>query len=531
MTARIQRWAPLALVAAVCALPFWGLWRAPGAPMEEGFMLAFPEYVLEGLVPNKDFLHLYGPGGLWVLAAVYKVFGVALEAERAVGYLQQLGIAFGVYVAIRPWGRWVAAMGGAVAAMIILPPIGLVALAWVGAMALGLWSLNAAFGARTMLAGVLAGFALLYRPDLILAVGASGLVLFLGMRLRERKRYLVGAAIGVAPYLVHLAMAGVGNAFEGMFLDPVFELRGGRRLPLPPSWDHFDGFLQRAGLLAEPPWPFPTIESPAQLSLWLLLMVAANVVLFVAGRKVVKATGDRRLIALALFSCGLLPQALQRADSTHLAWVSCIPFGLLPAALHVLLKDLRWRSWVAALAPALVLLVVVPDFTWRSYSDYVGQTFGINRSSGVMRNGDRIFYYGRPDAVVAVNQLLPVVEANTEPGDTLFVGTGDLRKTAYSEAFLYYLLPDLDPATQYIEMDPGVANAEDSGLADEVRAADVLILSSIRDDWNEPNDAQVFGPNEPNEVVEEDFCLLESFGVGLFGRGLYEVYLRCDRAP
>jgi len=520
---RVQRLLPLALVALVCALPFWGLWRAPGAPMEEGFMLAFPEYVLEGLVPNKDFLHLYGPGGLWVLAAVYKVFGVALEVERAVGYLQQLAIGFGVFAAIRPWGRWVAAMGGAVAAMIILPPIGLVALAWVGAMALGLWSLNSAFAARTFLAGLLGGFALLYRPDLIVAVGLSGLVLFLGMKAPERKRYLLGAALGVSPYLVHVAMAGVGNAFDGMFLDPVFELRGGRRLPLPPSWDTFDGFLQRAGLLAEPPWPFPTIESPAQLSMWLGLMVVANVLLFVAGRKVVKESGDRRLIALALFSCGLLPQALQRADSTHLAWVSCIPFGLLPAALVVL-----WRNrYLAALAPALVLLVLVPDFTWRSYSDYVGQSFGINRNSGVMRNGDRIFYYGRPDAVVAVNALLPVVEANTEPGDTLFVGTGDLRKTAYSEAFLYYLLPHLDPATRYIEMDPGVANAEDSGLADEVRAADVLILSSIRDDWNEPNDSEVFGPNEPNEVVEEEFCLLESFGEGLFGRGLYEVYLRC----
>lgn len=495
-------------------------------------MLAFPEYVLEGLVPNKDFLHLYGPGGLWVLAAVYEVFGVALEAERAVGYLQQLGIAFGVFVAIRPWGSWVAAAGAAVAAVIILPPIGLVALAWVGAVALGLWSLNATFGPRPrpMLAGVLGGFALLYRPDLVLAVGASGLVLFLGMKAAERKRYAIGAALGVAPYLVHFAMAGVGNAFEGMFLEPVFDLRGGRRLPLPPSWDTFDGFLQRAGLLAEPPWPFPTIASPAQLSLWLALMIVANIILFVAGRKVVKTSGDRRLMALALFSAGLLPQALQRADSTHLAWVSCVPFGLLPAALVVLLRGRRWRAWAAALAPAAVLLVVVPDFTFRSYTDYVGQTFGINRSSGVMRNGDRIFYYGRPDAVVAVNALLPVVEANTEPGDRLFVGTGDLRKTPYSEAFLYYLLPDLDPATRYIEMDPGVANAEDSGMADEIRSADVLILSSIRDDWNEPNDARLFGPDEPNRVVEEEFCLLASFGDGLFGRGLYEVHLRCDAA-
>ena len=29
----------------------------------------------------------------------------------------------------------------------------------------------------------------------------------------------------------------------------------------------------------------------------------------------------------------------------------------------------------------------------------------------------------------------------------------------HGDAFLYYLLPDLPPATHYIEMDPGVANA------------------------------------------------------------------------
>ena len=146
-----------------------------------------------------------------------------------------------------------------------------------------------------------------------------------------------------------------------------------------------------------------------------------------------------------------------------------------------------------------------------------------------MRSGDREFFYGRPDAVDAVNELVPLVREVSDPGDTLFVGTGDLRKTPYSEAFLYYLLPELDPATRYIEMDPGVANADDSGLADEVRAADVVILSSIRDDWVEPNDSRDFGPDEPNEVIRTEFCLVRSFGTGLFGRGLYELYTRCDR--
>jgi hypothetical protein len=511
--------------------------------MEEGFMLVFPELVLRGLVPNRDFLHLYGPGGLWVLAAAFKAFGTTLPVERAVGFLQLLGVVSAVYAAVRPWGRWVAAAGAVATAVIVIPPIGLTALAWVGAVALGLWSVVNASRAdaadRTwplVSAGLLAGAALLYRPDLVLAVGLSGLVIGLGLRRRDERdgspalrRYVLTAATAtIVPYLVHVAVAGPGAVLRGLVLEPVFELRGGRSLPLPPSWHHFDGFLQRAGLLAEPPWSLPAPPSPAQLSLWLLLLVAANTVLVLAGLRVLRRTGERRLLALAAFSAGLLPQALQRADSTHLAWVSCVPFGLLPAAIVAIAPPVRWPKVLAGALPLVTLLVLVPHFTWRTYVDDVAKSSGARRlESGTMRRDGRVFYYGRPDAVVAVNHLLADVDDVAQPGDTLFVGTGDLRKTPYSEAFLYYLLPQLRPATRYIEMDPGVANADDSGLATELAHSDVVILSSIRDDWVEPNDSRRFGSGEPNRVLRRDFCLVHSYGTGLFGRGLYELYERC----
>ena len=492
-------------------------------------MLVFPELVLNGRVPNRDFLHLYGPGGLWVLAAAFKAFGTLLQVERAVGFVQLVGVVAGVFAAVRPWGRWVAVAGATAAAVIVVPPIGLTALAWVGAVAFGLWSVVLARRGDSLAAlvgaGLLAGFALLYRPDLVVAVGLSGLVVLRGLERRDQRlAYLGGAVAGVAPYVVHLVMAGPRNVIEGLVLEPVFDLRGGRALPLPPSWDHFDGFLQRAGLLAEPPWPLPAPPSPSQLTLWLLLLLAANVVLVVGGAVLLRRSGDRRLLAVALFSVGLLPQALQRADSTHLAWVSCVPFGLVAAALVVLLRN----RVVAAMVPLAVMIVLVPHFTWRTYVDAVAKSAGVRSiDSGEMRRGDRVFYYGRPDAVTAVRDLLDAVDEVAEPGDSLFVGTGDLRKTPYSEAFLYHLLPELPPATRYIEMDPGVANAPDSGLADELASSDIVILSSVRDDWVEPNDSRDFGSSEPNEVLERDFCQVGSFGTGLFGRGLYELYIRC----
>src|SRR5438552_14643274 len=105
---RMRECVSIAIVSGVVLLPMRGLWRAPGPPMEEGFMLVFPEQVLHGAIPNRDFLHLYGPGSLWVLAAVFKLAGTTLWSERAVGLAQQLALIAAVYAITRPWGRRVA---------------------------------------------------------------------------------------------------------------------------------------------------------------------------------------------------------------------------------------------------------------------------------------------------------------------------------------------------------------------------------------------------------------------------------------
>ncbi|MGQ0432042.1 MAG: hypothetical protein ACT452_06515 [Microthrixaceae bacterium] len=547
---RLARLAPLLVVASTLP-PLYGLWLTQGTPMEEGFMLTFPEMVLEGRVPNRDFLHLYGPGSLWVLAAVFAVFGVSLTSERAVGYLQHLGVALGLYRLLRPWGTWVAIGGGGLGAMIVLTPSGLSAMAWVGGLSLGLWAVALAVEAqeadhdsssqrrRALGGGLLAGAALLYRLDLVLALAAAGAIVALNMPTGARRRLVGGVAAGCSPYLAHLVMAGPSATVRGLVLEPVFDLRGGRRLPIPPSPDHFDGFLQGAGALDQAPWPLPAPSGPRQLWLWFFLLLLVGVVLVVAGVIARRRTGQVRLLAIAAFSVGLFPQAVQRPDSTHLSWVSCVAFAVLPAALIELARARRrttdrapvtWQAAGAAvLAPTLALLVVAPYFTYRSYAEATAQTLGRRRTELTIEHQGRSFPYKRHDAVAAVNEMLPVVDDLTEPGDRLIVGPGDLRKTPYSEAFLYFLLPDLVPGTRYIEMDPGVANAADSGLAEEIERADVVILSTIRDDWNEPNDSLRFGPDAPNRALARHFCLVGSFGIDPFdrSRGLYELYTRC----
>src|SRR5258708_8366695 len=140
MTKRRADVIAIGVVTIVCLLPLRGLLRIPGPPMEEGFMLVFPERVLHGAIPNKDFLHLYGPGSLWVLAGIYKVFGTSLTVERLFGLLQQMAIVFGVFALARRWGRAVA-LGSGLLALLFIVPTRLTPLAWVAPVGLGLLAL------------------------------------------------------------------------------------------------------------------------------------------------------------------------------------------------------------------------------------------------------------------------------------------------------------------------------------------------------------------------------------------------------
>jgi peptidoglycan/LPS O-acetylase OafA/YrhL len=553
--ARITRWSidrlsPRARAALVVGflvflvvLPVRGLLRSQGPPMEEGFMLVFPERVLAGAVPNRDFLHLYGPGSLWILAGVYKLFGVTLQVERLFGLLQQIGVVAGVFLLARRWGRTVAAFCGALSILFIMPPIGLTALAWVGGLALALLGLACCVEVRrasndvrarrwALGAGALFALSLLYRPDLVLAIGLGAVLLLWGASRAVKTRVAAGLAAAVAGYAVHIAMAGVDNTWRGLVLDPVFHLRAGRRLPLPPSFGNYDGWLQRVGEIGQLDWPFPTLHGPAQLALWFFGLLGSVLLLLVVGFRALRRDRSslraRTLLAVGVFCLGILPQALQRADSTHVAWVSCVAIAFVPVALVELLAgrrpgwSVRKRAVVSGVSVLALIAIVIPFSELRSYVDYSVQTFGLHRSAHEIRNGDRIFYYGRYDAFLAVEKMIPDVKRVSKPGDRLFVGTGDLRKTPFSEAWLYYMFPELTPATYYIEMDPGVANAKGSRLARDVASANVVILSRVWDGWNEPNDSSKPGPDAPNRVLQKSFCT-----VGIYGGGLYTLLVRC----
>lgn len=537
----LRGWAGIAVVAILVAIPVRGLYRFTGGTMEEGFMLYFPERMTKGDVPNVDFLHLYGPGSLHVLMGWYGLFGHTLAVERTFGLLQHAAIIAGLFALARPWGRLAATSVAGLSVLYVLTPIGLQAMAWNGGLALTLWC--AVFAVRGgyasgraqrlawLAAGALGGLALTYRPDLVVAVG-----LLLGWLVWTQRAAwraaVVGAVVGLGPLWVHLAIAGVRASWRGMVADPVFHLRGGRELPRPPSWDRLDGALQRIAEFEPPWWGLPHLSAPNMIFLWFWAMLAGAAALPVFA--VVQWRRGRRdgrvavLLVVAFVSVGILPQALQRPDSTHLTWVTCIswPFAVVVVADGVQ----RWRPRVAmrsAIAAGAVVAVVLTYtltalFTFRYYVWHTRAGYGLVPATFEVHRGDRVFYFGDGRAALASQQVINELDRLAEPADRLFVGPMDLSRTWYSDAVFYWMFPEMDPATYYIEMDPGLANAPGSRLAADLATADYVILTAFWAGWNEPNSSMDFGSDEPNEVLRQRFCLR-----GEYQGGLVRLYYRC----
>lgn len=531
-------------VLAAIALPLRGLYRATGASMEEGFMLVFPTLVQRGKIANVDFLHLYGPASLDALALWYRLFGDTLESERTFGLLQHLGIVFAVYALARVAGHMAAVMAALVAVVLILTPIGLSALAWHGALALGLWSVVFMARARATgaqrdwwTAGGLAGLALGFRPDLVLALGLAAGWALLARRAsgedgagrgRDVVPFTVGAAVGLLPMWVHLVRAGPVAAVEGMVIDPVFRLRPGRELPRPPSWSKIDGALQAVAESAPPWWRIPALAAEQQLFVWffavIALAVAVPAVVFALRRREPSGTGHPldALAVAGLFGLGILPQALQRPDSTHLAWVAVVSWPLAVAVAAMLLQrrsPLAFAGWRAGLAAgvlsAVVVLVVCPFFTFRTYLLHSRVSVGDLPVPYEIARDDHRFWVGDPAVASAMAQMIPELEARTEPGDRLFVGPGDLRRTVYADTYVYWLFDELEPATYYIEMDPGLADREGSGMADDIRSADFVVLTNTWSGWQEPNASSELGSPEHNQAIADHFCLVASYETNL----------------
>jgi hypothetical protein len=495
------------LVLVVLVLPLCPAFEYTGPPMEEGALLVYPELILKGQLPYRDFETFYGPANIALLAGVYAVTGSSIFVERAIGLLYRVLIFGAFFALIQRWNMTLAA-GCTMIACLLFIPLGIPAYAWIGAVACALWSLwliSQIHSARAcFFGGILAAGALLFRPDLAPAMMLSGLPLFLRMKAARRWKYLYGIGLGLLPFAALTAVVGPREILNNLFLFPVFYSSVGRHLPI---------------FSAEP-----------YVIRLFFMHIAAVVINLLAGGLIVTRRyradiSTRVVLSLALLGLGLTHQAAQRLDFGHVVCAALLSIPVLPLSLWMLCAQWRESAFCSIRAAAASLLVMFSLFfvAPRLFSELHRKSLASLDPQGA--SAVFLEYQGRsfpiPSGRLALDmsELLKHMKVMAKPGERLFVGPADLRRTNYNGTFVYHLLPQLLPATYFLEMNPLSANRPNSRLSSDVASADWLVLDHSWDDWNEANESTKFGTDAPMEVVKSQFQLFGRFGV-------YDLYRR-----
>ncbi len=487
------------LVILALSVPLWPGFDGPATPMDEGSLLVYPELILKGQLPYRDFETFYGPANLWVLSAAYAGFGSSILTERAVGLTYRILTLLAIFALVQRWGTTLAAGCTIVTSLLLLPTV-LGAYAWIGGATCALWSIcviaKPESARRCFLGGILAGLALLFRVDLGPAVIASALPLFLLMRAARRWSYLGGVALALLPLGWLTVAAGPKEILDNLLLFPVIYSSPARHLPI-----------------------FSAENYLVLLFLAHIIAVAGNVL---AG--VIAIRADRRsptaclLLFLALLGLAVTHQAVQRIDLIHVVFVAFVSLGVLPLSIFVIRSHLRVTMSLpveAVLATAIVLLLL-EGISFRATLKASGEVIaGVGGQTGttvfLTRHG-RSFPLSSMNAAVMLRKILDRLDALASPGERVFVGPADLRRTNENETFIYHLIPQLLPATYFLEMNPRSANRPNSRLAQDIASADWLILTHKFDGWNEPNKSAELGSDQPMRVVQDQFELCGQYG-------------------
>lgn len=470
----------MGLAVAFSILPVLGQFVTPLVSTDEILLLVYPEQWLAGRIPHVDFFTVYGPGDFGLLAAVFSITGPSVIAERAVGLLYHVVIATGVVRLTSPLGRIASCAAGVTSALVLLP-LSLTAYAWLGGLALTVWSLALLTGStrsgRPVLAGILGGLVAAWRIEMLVLLLATGPLLW---KTKLTKSYLLGLAIGLAPTAAFLAVAG------RRLLDNVF--------------------LSRMAVNAQ--LDLTTVPT--------LLWVAVVLSLVTTGALAITAlcsSHERRATSVyAMLGALLLPQEMQRIDFVHIGFVMCV---IAPLGVAYLLR--RADSPNRARPPAGLSVIA-------------GVTLAVLSLSALaaIRQSDltSLHHEGRSTPVTSAERprleaKLRLVNRIVPAGSKIFVGASDMSVPTVNDVELYHLLPEYKSDAYFLELPPGVAEKRGSPLLNDILRADALILSDVPESVSEarfPNVGK--GDDSVNRAVASHFCPK--------GRlPHFTVYLRC----
>ena len=514
------------LVLALLALAYVVLGFNRGLSIyDEAIPVMAAERILEGDRPYRDFWVIYPPGQLYLLAALFKVFGASLIVARLAsvtaifatsllmyGMARQLRLP--VSLALLAAGLWTAAVGAIAGATLGAGILTALALGLASA-ALLLRFRREPRPAWLATGGFALGITCLFRHD----IGAFLLLaetVFLAATLEKGTRvdvvhaarsfglYLAAAAGPVVVAVALLLASGVpgGHLVDALVVYPFTGYVAGRSLPLPPLIPDI-GALQAGGI--------SVVQYAAGLRTGLRFYFPVVVLLLVTAvlgirRRATLASERWPVVFVASIGLCLLPYAWVNSDLAHIvpAWA---PALLLFAWL---LHQLPGRGGlrVAGLAAGVVWSLV---FVWGALGAktdaLVGSLLG---PSGLPLDPPRGAHIVAGLDAAPMRAAIRYVQSVVPPEERIFVGNARHDSLVLNDV-MFYFLAGRRSGTRYHELVPGVATTVEvqTRIVQDLERHRVRYVVLRADPGYVPSPA---GARTLDAFIQERFARTETFG-------------------
>ena len=515
---------------------------------DEGLILLGAVRVMNGAIPHRDFYTLYGPGQFYALAALYKIFGVSVLAERAWDTIVRCCSVVLVFIIVgRVAPRRIAVLAAA-ASLVCLGSFGTFGYPVFSALAatlMGFVFLAPALGHETgasglIAAGLCAGVTMLFRYDVgFFIFGAECALLTLSTwsrspdsahRLRTIIQTLTLFSLGFAVVVLPIALA---FAFYAAIPDLIFDV-----VIFPARF-----YVKMRSL------PFPRLTSlrtePAAFAVYLpLTLCAAAVPTIVAiaryRRENEKIPGYASepppmradllwtLLGLLVLTFVFFGKGAVRVSTIHMAMalITSLALG------GVLAQPVPGRGFVASTMVVVGLLAgavftlsslhtglqnALQNIAWaRDPASWTLPTSGISAASGSCRMPaglERLACFRTSSATI---DTVLYVQRRTAADDPVFIGVPRHDRIVVNDVLLYFAM-NRPPATKWYEFDPGLQTSApiQQEIVGELQRTKprLVVIGANWGEVREPNDSAFSsGVTVLDDYIRHTFEPVATFG-------------------
>jgi hypothetical protein len=506
-------------------------------PYDEGFVVFGAVRVLNGDVPYRDFWTQHAPGQFYLVALLFKVFGVSLLTERIWDASVRAGIMLLAFLTIRLWARPSHAFAGWTACGIWLAILGSPGFPLFPALLLCLLGVHFAIHyfresqnpGFLCASGLCIGLAALFRHDLGF-YAALGVTLAIsahvfaashrpsrrGALLRALFPFGAGVALMFVPVALLLAMTvPIDDLVFSLFVVPATIYPSVRSLPFPSVAHIADAMLQGETLL-------PAISLVAYAS---IAAVAAGLWFWISLVRLASSNDRSRLEAAPLISsCLLLSLTVGLMYLKGLVRVSPLHLVQSTVPAIILLGSLAGRLRFGSVPARVAVLLAVVAMAIPTASAFFAIVANIERTVIATAIQDHPIWCRPAEGLERLGcfraenrtDAMRYIVEHTTPGEVVYVGVGRHDKILINDVMFYFLTARKAP-TKWHQLHPGVQTTEavQARMIAEFRAnmPRYIVLDSTWDSDNEPNQSAVSsGVTSFDRFLHNHYQPVASFG-------------------